>query len=63
MDEERRFANLIDVFYDKDIEIHLYTQDRLEFLGHQLHDTERARLKSRLAQLANTLNTTDRIMK
>ncbi|MGO2031917.1 MAG: cell division protein ZapE [Glutamicibacter ardleyensis] len=63
MDEERRFANLIDVFYDKDIEIHLYTQDRLEFLGHQLHGTERARLKSRLAQLANTLNTTDRIMK
>lgn len=63
MDEERRFANLIDVFYDKNVEVHLYTQDRLEYLGQRLHDTERARLTSRLAQLQKTLDTTDRIIK
>ncbi|WP_404291360.1 cell division protein ZapE [Glutamicibacter arilaitensis] len=63
MDEERRFANLIDVFYDKDLEVHLYTQDRLEHLGHRLHDTERARLESRLAQLQYSEEATDRITK
>lgn len=63
MDEERRFANLIDVFYDKNVEVHLYTQDLLETLGHQLHDTERARFTSRLAQLQHTLDSTDRISK
>ncbi|MGO2052333.1 cell division protein ZapE [Arthrobacter sp. MYb229] len=61
MDEERRFANLIDVFYDRDLEVHLYTQDRLEHLGHRLHDTERARLESRLAQLQYSEEATDRI--
>ncbi|SCB82579.1 AFG1/ZapE family ATPase [Arthrobacter sp. NIO-1057] len=51
MDEERRLANLIDVFYDKDIEVHLYAEDDLSKLGHMLHATEKARLASRLAQL------------
>jgi len=51
MDEERRLANLIDVFYDKNIEIHLYAEDDLSQLGHMLHATEKARLTSRLAQL------------
>ncbi|WP_159610194.1 cell division protein ZapE [Glutamicibacter sp. JC586] len=51
MDEERRLANLIDVFYDKDIEVHLHAEDDLSELGHMLHDTEKARLTSRLAQL------------
>ncbi|MGP9528053.1 cell division protein ZapE [Glutamicibacter sp. AOP5-A2-18] len=51
MDEERRLANLIDVFYDKDVEVHLYAEDDLSRLGHMLHDTEKARLTSRLAQL------------
>lgn len=51
MDEERRLANLIDVFYDKDVEVHLYAEDDLAALGHMLHATEKARLASRLAQL------------
>lgn len=51
MDEERRLANLIDIFYDKNVEVHLYAADNLGDLGHMLHDTERARLTSRLAQL------------
>lgn len=51
MDEERRLANLIDVFYDKDVEVHLYAEDDLSELGHMLHGTEKARLTSRLAQL------------
>ena len=51
MDEERRLANLIDVFYDKNIEVHLYAEDDLSKLGHMLHATEKARLASRLAQL------------
>ncbi|NQD40148.1 cell division protein ZapE [Glutamicibacter halophytocola] len=51
MDEERRLANLIDVFYDKDIEVHLYAEDDLSQLGHMLHAAEKARLTSRLAQL------------
>ena len=51
MDEERRLANVLDIFYDRDIELHLYTADGLEHLGSSLHDTERDRLASRLAQL------------
>ena len=51
MDQERRLANVLDIFYDRDIELHLYTADRLEHLGSMLHDTERDRLASRLAQL------------
>ena len=51
MDEERRLANLIDIFYDKNVEVHLYAADNLADLGHMLHDTEKARLTSRLAQL------------
>ncbi|MGJ3403002.1 cell division protein ZapE [Glutamicibacter sp. Je.9.36] len=51
MDEERRLANLIDIFYDKNVEVHLYAADNLGNLGHMLHDTEKARLTSRLAQL------------
>ncbi|MFJ2620280.1 cell division protein ZapE [Glutamicibacter sp. NPDC087344] len=51
MDEERRLANVLDIFYDRDIELHLYTTDHLEHLGSMLHDTERERLASRLAQL------------
>ncbi|GAA1411230.1 cell division protein ZapE [Glutamicibacter uratoxydans] len=58
MDEERRLANLLDIFYDQDIELHLYTQDNLKHLGHMLHDTEKDRLVSRLAQL--TYNNAER---
>lgn len=51
MDEERRLANLIDIFYDKNLEVHLYAEDDLSGLGHMLHDIEKARLTSRLGQL------------
>lgn len=61
MDEERRFANLIDVFYDRNIEVHLYTQDQLQHLGQMLHEIEHARLTSRIAQLTTTFQTSDRI--
>ncbi|WP_313813731.1 cell division protein ZapE [Glutamicibacter sp.] len=51
MDEERRFANLLDIFYDRDMQLHLYARDNLERLGHMLHKTEKDRLVSRLAEL------------
>lgn len=61
MDEERRFANLIDIFYDRDVEVHLYTKDRLENLGHMLHPTETDRLMSRLAQLQLNQNSQNEV--
>lgn len=51
LDEQRRFANLIDVLYDRDTEVHLHAQDELLGLGDGLQTTERNRLASRLAQL------------
>lgn len=61
MDEARRVANLIDIFYDRDIEVHFYTQDRLENLGHMLHPTETERLASRLAQLQLNVNSKNEV--
>ncbi|GAA0188431.1 cell division protein ZapE [Glutamicibacter creatinolyticus] len=51
MDEQRRFANLIDVLYDQNREVHLYCADNLQRLGQALQGIERDRLLSRLAQL------------
>lgn len=59
MDEQRRFANLLDVLYDRNIQVDLYCVDDLSGLGHQLPQTEAQRLTSRLAQLVRpTLNRT-----
>lgn len=51
MDEERRFANLLDVLYDRDVQVDLYCRDELSTLGHQIPLTEAERLSSRLAHL------------
>ena len=50
-DEQRRFANLVDVLYDRDIRLDLYCSDDLGSLGKDLPGTERQRLTSRLAEL------------
>lgn len=55
MDEQRRFANLLDVLYDRDIQVDLYCVDDLSGLGEDLAPTESERLISRLAQLTRPI--------